>query len=117
MNSITNTSFDGLSYQDMQELGESSLHEGGEYYTALMRHQLTSNRLGKQVVQSEKLTDTWDSAKSDTQPVHIEHRRAPELHYGIHTKTPKKVVIEPTVRLRKAMGLPLRKGELLSHPK
>jgi hypothetical protein len=117
MNSITNTSFDGLSYQDMQELGESSLHEGGEYYTALMRHQLTSNRLGKQVVQSEKLTDTWDSAKSDTQPVHIEHRRAPELHYGKHTKTPKKVVIEPTVRLRKAMGLPLRKGELLSHPK
>ena len=116
MNAITNTSFDGTSYQDMQELGHTAANEGGEYYTALIRHQLAERKLRQQLKKDgteTPLTDTWDSKPLDTK---VEHRRAPELQYGKVQKK-KDTKVEPTVRLRKAMGLPLRKGEPLELPK
>ena len=69
MNAITNTSFDGTSYQDMQELGHTAANEGGEYYTALIRQQLAERKLRQQLKKDgteTPLTDTWDSKPLDT---------------------------------------------------
>ena len=82
-------------------------------HLALMRQQLAQNRLVEQVKRDDSeapLTDTWDSRQADTA---IDHVRAFEYkHAGVPTtKKPKRA--EPTVRLRKAMGLPLRKNEPL----
>lgn len=116
MNTVTNTFADGTSYQDMQELGHTAGNEGGEYYTALIRQQLAERKLRQQLKKDSTdtaLTDTWDSKPIDT---NVEHRRAPELQYG-KTQKEKEVKVEPTVRLRKAMGLPLRPAEPLELPK
>ena len=109
MELYTGTEYDGVGRGDMDEYGRTPDVGGGAYYQSLMRQQLAQNRLVEQVKRDDSetpLTDTWDSRQPDTA---IDHVRAFEFkHAGVpKTKKPKRA--EPTVRLRKAMGLPLRK--------
>ena len=114
MELYTGTEYDGVGRGDMDEYGRTPDVGGGAYYQSLMRQQLAQNRLVEQVKRDDSetpLTDTWDSRQPDTA---IDHVRAFEFkHAGVPNTKKKPKRAEPTVRLRKAMGLPLRKGEPL----
>ena len=114
MDFYSNTDFDGYSHADMVELGENVDMEGGQYYQALMTQQLAANKLLQQVKKEgddETLTTTWDAQPG--QEVLPDHHKAYEFKPGGVDSKQKEKRAEPTVRLRKAMGLPLRKNEPL----
>ena len=112
MDVYTNSEYDGASLGDMLEFGQNPDMEGGEYYKSLHRQQMATNKLVKQLQKNDEETpfsDTWDSQR-DVQGTHLEHHRGPELKPGGVAKK-KAQAVEPTVRLRKAMGFELRPGE------
>jgi hypothetical protein len=116
MEIYSNSDFDGTSHADMVELGQNPHQSGGAYYSALMSQQLAQNRLLQQVKKEGEpdapLTSTWDS-QQPTETT-LNHHRAYEIKAaGPETQVKKPKRAEPTVRLRKAMGLPLRQGEPL----
>lgn len=114
MDFYSNSDYDYTSHGDMIELGQNPHLEGGAYYSALMSQQLAQNKLLAQVKKEgdpdAALSTTWDAQPVET---HLDHHLAYELKAAGPDKKPTKKKAEPTVRLRKAMGLPLRKGEVL----
>ena len=114
MDFYSNLEYDYTPHADMLELGNNPDLEGGAYYKALMSQQLAQNKLLAQVKQEgdpdNTLSTTWDAQPVET---HLDHHLAFEMKAAGPEKKQKTAKAEPTVRLRKAMGLPLRKGEVL----
>jgi|EP01046_Picozoa_sp_COSAG06_P007533 hypothetical protein len=112
MDVIGGTDYDGVSHGDLVEYGQTADVGGGAYYQSLMRQQLAQNNLVEQVRRDDTevpLSTTWDA-----QAATPDHVRALEYkHAGVPRGVKKPKHAEPTVRLRKAMGLPLRNGELM----